>query len=76
MLDKVKDKLYIKPLVSLRLELLLNLTDDTNKIEQRIFHMNRCNFELAVEVLMKDLLDKGVAGVVEVLENLLDEMQC
>lgn len=76
MLDKVKDKLYIKPLVSLRLKLLLNLTDDTNKIEQRIFHMNRGNFELAVEVLMKDLLDKGVAGVVEVLENLLDEMQC
>ena len=74
LLNELQHVVHIKTLLELDLVLALHFAYDTNEVQEGIFLVDVGWLDLVGEVLVENLLDEGVANVVELLKQLLDQV--
>ena len=75
-LDKLKYEVNIKALLKFDFEFFLHFSNDADQVKQSVFHLDRLRLNLPIEVLVEDLLHKGVARGVELLKQLFNQVLC
>ena len=73
-LDKLEDVVDVESLFELDLDLFLDLPDDPNQVKESVLHLDGAWADLAIEILVENLLDEWVARRVKFLEQLLDQV--
>lgn len=68
-LDELEHKVDVQPLLQLHFVLLLDLADDTDKVQESVLHLHCLRPDLTIEILVQNLfLDERITGWVELLE--------
>jgi len=75
-LDELEDEVDVKAFLQFDLVLFLYFAHDTYQVQKGILYLNRFGGELSVEILIQNLLDKGVASRVEFLQQFLYQVLC
>ena len=73
-LYELQHVVHVEALLELDLVLALDFAYDTNKVQEGVLLVDVAWLDLAGEVLVKNFLDEGVANVVELLKQLLDQV--